>query len=34
MQHDPHLAAAAIAEASLIVCADAEHEHDPVVGPI
>jgi cystathionine beta-lyase/cystathionine gamma-synthase len=34
MRHDPHLAAAAIAEASLIVCDDAEHEHDPVVGPI
>ena len=34
MQHDPHLAAAAIADASLIVCEDAEHEHDPVVGPI
>ncbi len=34
MKHDPHLAAKAIAEASLIVCGDAEHEHDPVVGPI
>lgn len=34
MMHDPHLAAAAISEASLIVCDDAEHEHDPVVGPI
>lgn len=34
MMHDPHLAAAAIAEASLIVCDDAEHQHDPVVGPI
>lgn len=34
MKHDPHLASAAIAEASLIVCDDAEHEHDPVVGPI
>jgi cystathionine beta-lyase/cystathionine gamma-synthase len=28
------LAAAAISEASLIVCDDAEHQHDPVVGPI
>jgi cystathionine beta-lyase/cystathionine gamma-synthase len=34
MKHDPHLAASAIAEASLIVCDDAEHQHDPVVGPI
>lgn len=34
MRHDPHLAAAAIAEASLIVCDDAAHEHAPVVGPI
>ncbi len=34
MKHDPHLAASAIAEASLIVCDDAEHEHAPVVGPI
>lgn len=34
MKHDPHLAAAAIAQASLIVCDDAEHQHDPVVGPI
>jgi len=34
MKHDPRLASAAIAEASLIVCDDAEHEHDPVVGPI
>lgn len=25
---------AAIAEASVIVCDDAAHEHDPVVGPI
>ena len=32
----PHSSAAdaAIAEASLIVCDDAAHEHDPVVGPI
>jgi cystathionine beta-lyase/cystathionine gamma-synthase len=34
MKHDPHLAAAAIAEASLIVCDDAEHQHEPVVAPI
>jgi cystathionine beta-lyase/cystathionine gamma-synthase len=34
MKHDPHLAAAAIAEASLIVCDDAGHQHDPVVAPI
>src|SRR3954451_3078770 len=27
-------AASAIAEASLIVCDDDSHEHDPVVGPI
>lgn len=26
--------ASAIAQASLVVCDDAEHEHDPVVGPI
>lgn len=34
MMHDPALAAAAIAEASLIVCDDAEHVNNPVVGPI
>lgn len=34
MRHDPHIAAAAIAEASLIVCEDAEHENAPVVSPI
>ena len=34
MTLDRHLAADAIAQASLIVCDDATHEHDPVVGPI
>jgi cystathionine beta-lyase/cystathionine gamma-synthase len=34
MTPDPARAAAAIAEASRIVCDDATHEHDPVVGPI
>lgn len=34
MTPDPAHAAAAIAEASRIVCDDAAHEHDPVVGPI
>jgi cystathionine beta-lyase/cystathionine gamma-synthase len=35
MRDDAHpSAAAAIAEASIIVCDDAAHEHDPVVGPI
>lgn len=34
MMHDPALAQAAIAEASLIVCDDAEHVNHPVVGPI
>ena len=34
MKLDPHMAADAIAQASLIVCDDAAHEHDPVVGPI
>ena len=31
---DPQRAAEALAEASRIVCDDAAHEHDPVVGPI
>ena len=31
---DPQRAAEALAEASRIVCEDAAHEHDPVVGPI
>ena len=34
MKLDAQVVQAAIAEASLIVCDDAEHEHDPVVGPI
>jgi cystathionine beta-lyase/cystathionine gamma-synthase len=34
MMSDPQRAAAAIAEAAKIVCDDAPHEHDPVVGPI
>jgi cystathionine beta-lyase/cystathionine gamma-synthase len=34
MKPDLHLVADAIAQASLIVCDDAAHEHDPVVGPI
>ena len=34
MKLDPHMAADAIAQASLIVCDDAAHEHAPVVGPI
>jgi len=34
MMHDSALAQAAIAEASLIVCDDAEHVNHPVVGPI
>lgn len=34
MMHDPALAQIAIAEASLIVCNDAEHVNNPVVGPI
>jgi cystathionine beta-lyase/cystathionine gamma-synthase len=37
MKHEAPIASAAeaaIAEASLIVCDDAAHEHDPVVGPI
>lgn len=34
MMPDPQRAASAIAEAARIVCEDAAHEHDPVVGPI
>jgi cystathionine beta-lyase/cystathionine gamma-synthase len=34
MKPDLSLAAEAIAQASLIVCDDAAHEYDPVVGPI
>ncbi len=34
MMPDPARAATALAEASRIVCEDAEHEHRPVVGPI
>src|SRR5438046_1484841 len=34
MKPDLNLAVEAIAQASLIVCGDAAHEHDPVVGPI
>ena len=34
MKLDAQVVQAAIAEASLIVCDDAAHEHDPVVGPI
>lgn len=34
MMYDPATASAAIADASLIVCNDQEHENNPVVGPI
>ena len=34
MKLDAQVVQAAIAEASLIVCDDAAHGHDPVVGPI
>ena len=37
MKYEGHISSAtdaAIAEASVIVCDDAPHEHDPVVGPI
>ena len=34
MMYDSALAAAAIADASIIVCDDADHQNNPVIGPI